>query len=179
MNYDIKKVVIFVGLIILIVGAAAYFFFFSPQKYFPTPYNKTAGAKNSDFNPKSPEAKALLSKIDQLIVLPAGEDPVIATVSDKSKLESQPFFANAKNGDKVIIYLKAKKAYLYDPIANKIIDVGPVALPSQEAAAPTNPPVPTASNLPTLNPSPTLHPSPTVALNPSASPSAKPSVITP
>ena len=36
------------------------------------------------------------------------------------------FFANAQVGYKVLVYAVAKKAILYDPISNRIIEVGPV-----------------------------------------------------
>jgi hypothetical protein len=72
------------------------------------------------------ETKKLLAEISKLIDLPSGEEPTVATVTDIEKLKDQPFFAKAKNGDKVIIYTNAKKAILYDPTAKKIIDVAPV-----------------------------------------------------
>ncbi|HEV8601445.1 MAG TPA: hypothetical protein VGQ87_02490 [Patescibacteria group bacterium] len=72
------------------------------------------------------ENKKLLEAVGQLIVLPSDEQPTIATVSDPSKLKDQAFFAQAKVGDKVLIYTNAKKAILYDPVANKILEVAPV-----------------------------------------------------
>ncbi len=72
------------------------------------------------------ENAALVAKLGQLILLPANEQPTIATVADPSKLTDQPFFANAKTGDRVFIYTNAKKAILYDEVANKIIEVAPI-----------------------------------------------------
>lgn len=72
----------------------------------------------------------LVAKIGTLIELPAGEEPTIATVTDKTKLTDQPFFASAQNGDVVLIYTHAKKAYLYRPGSNKILDVAPVNFPT-------------------------------------------------
>jgi hypothetical protein len=69
---------------------------------------------------------SLIMKVGRLIELPIGEEPTIATVSDKTKLGGQPFFAKAENGDRVFIYTKAKKAILYRPLANKIIEVAPI-----------------------------------------------------
>lgn len=68
----------------------------------------------------------IIAKVSRLIVLPSGEEPTVATVSDPEKLKDQPFFANAKVGDKVLIFTKAKKAILYDPQADKIVDVSPL-----------------------------------------------------
>ena len=50
------------------------------------------------------------------------------------KLKGQPFFARAKVGDKVLLYTQAKKAILYDPKDNVIIEVGPVVMPSGSPA---------------------------------------------
>lgn len=74
------------------------------------------------------EVKQLLDQIGKLIDLPQKESPTVATVIDSQKLKSQPFFAKAKNGDKIIIYTEAKKAIIYRPSTNKIVDVAPVTI---------------------------------------------------
>lgn len=79
------------------------------------------------------EVGKLVSEVGKLIDLPSGEDPTVATVTDISRLQDQPFFARAKNGDKVLIYTQAKKAILYDPSAKKILDVAPVNIGSPSA----------------------------------------------
>ncbi len=70
----------------------------------------------------------MIDAVGRLIVLPVGEQPTIATVSDPARLKSQPFFADAKAGDKVLIYAVAKKAILYSPEEDKIIEVAPLDL---------------------------------------------------
>lgn len=72
------------------------------------------------------EVTDLVAKVSKLIVLPTGETPTIATVSDPAALKDQPFFALAQKGDKVLIYAQAKKAVLYSTTLNKIIDVAPL-----------------------------------------------------
>lgn len=79
---------------------------------------------------------ALVSRVSRLIVLPADEQPTIAVVNDLSKLKDQTFFAQAKIGDNVLVYTSAKKAILYDPTADKIVEVAPINI---GAAAATNP----------------------------------------
>lgn len=74
------------------------------------------------------ELSEIVEKVGRLIVLPEGETPTLATVSDPEKLRDQTFFARAKTGDKVLIFTNSKKAILYDPIANKIVEVAPVNL---------------------------------------------------
>jgi len=72
------------------------------------------------------ETIKLLAEISKIIVLPDNEIPVIATVNDPVKLSDQPFFIKAKVGDKVLIYPNNKKAILYSPENNKIIEVAPL-----------------------------------------------------
>lgn len=80
--------------------------------------------------PAKAEIKELVGKLSKLVILPQGEDPVVATVNDKKKLKDQPIFAKAENGDKILIYSKAKKAYIYSPAKNMIIDVVAVNIDS-------------------------------------------------
>jgi hypothetical protein len=96
------------------LGAAGYF------------YKQLSDIKKNPNKVAQDETAATLAAIGKLIVLPAGEQPTLATVTDPSKLKDQPFFANAKTGDKVLIYTNAKKAILYSPSENKIVEVAPV-----------------------------------------------------
>lgn len=65
----------------------------------------------------------LVEKVNKIIALPEGEMPVLAEVSDLTPLAGNKFFAKAKVGDQVLLYTAARKAYLYDPKANIIIEV--------------------------------------------------------
>lgn len=107
-----------IGIIVLVTSAAAVYFFFQ--------YENTRRELLNPANFNQKQTSAILEKLGKIMDLPTDEVPQIATVTDPEKLKNQPFFAKAKNGDKVIIYSIAKKAILYDPIANKIIDVAPV-----------------------------------------------------
>lgn len=69
----------------------------------------------------------LIKQVGALINLPQGEAPTVANVSDAAKAREQSsFFANAQNGDKVLMYVKAGEAILYRPSTNKIILVAPL-----------------------------------------------------
>ncbi len=86
---------------------------------------------NSQSN-KNPELKAqkevsdLVFKVGKLIELPGDEVPTLATVIDENKVTSELFFKNAKTGDKLLAYVKNKKAILYRPSINKIVEVAPI-----------------------------------------------------
>ncbi|MDD5341647.1 MAG: hypothetical protein PHC97_04430 [Patescibacteria group bacterium] len=71
------------------------------------------------------EDKEILAKLGEIMLLPEGT-PTMALITDAAALKKQQplFFANAKNGDRLIIY--SDKAIIYDAEANKIIQVGPV-----------------------------------------------------
>lgn len=90
--------------------------------------------------PPKQEAKAsdIVTSVGKLMELPA-EEPTVATVSDAQKLKDQQFFVLARDGDVVLIYSQAKKAILYRPSVNKIIDVAPIhiAPPATESASPS------------------------------------------
>ena len=72
------------------------------------------------------EIRDLVAKVSKLVVLPEGEDPTVATVTEPEKLKDQVFFAKAKVGDKILIYTNAKKAYLYNPDSNRIVEIAPI-----------------------------------------------------
>jgi hypothetical protein len=115
--------------------------------YFYNQYQSTKSLLQSSTQQGSDESKKLVEAVGKLIELPTNEQPTLATVSDKTKLKDQAFFANAQNGDKVLIYSKAKKAILYRPSINKIIEVAPVNLG--------------ANNEPNLNPTASVSETPT------------------
>ena len=60
-------------------------------------------------------------------VLPADEEPALATVTDTTKLQT-PFLKQSQNGDKLLVYQKAARAIIYRPSIDRIIDIGPVSL---------------------------------------------------
>lgn len=74
------------------------------------------------------EADKLKADVGKLLELPADETPTVATVVDASKLKEQPFFAKSENGDKVLIFSQSRKAILYRPSTNKVIEVAPINL---------------------------------------------------
>ncbi len=83
---------------------------------------------------KSPEEVAknevadIIEKVGKLTVLPTDEEATVATVTNLDRLKDQAFFANAQIGDKVLIYQANRKAILYNPTSNKIIEISSVNL---------------------------------------------------
>lgn len=120
-------------ILLIIVGVIAVYIFLQYQKIQSELEKLKVNLKES----AQVETKKVVSQVSKLIVLPQKERPTLATVTDVNKLKAQPFFANAKNGDKVLIYAQDKKAILYRPSINKIIEVSPVNI--DEAQAPEDP----------------------------------------
>ena len=102
-KFSIKFVIILLAIIIAIAGIIGTILF----------YNKYQ------------ETDILVQDIGKLMVLPTGEDPTVATVTDATKLTSRNFFKDVQNGDKLLAYTIAKKAILYRPSTNKIINIAP------------------------------------------------------
>lgn len=92
---------------------------------------------------KDPEQAAasaqteLLAEVGKVIVLPKGETPTIATVSDATKLQDKEFFKNAQNGDKVLVYQKSKRAFIYRPSDKLVVNVA--TLSDESEATPITP----------------------------------------
>ncbi|MEM2947096.1 MAG: hypothetical protein QXN96_02520 [Candidatus Bathyarchaeia archaeon] len=110
-----KYLVISVLILFLIISGLAIYF-----------WRQAALLKQNPQRIVQKEIEDTLARVGRLILLPEGETPTLATVTDTEKLKGQAFFVNAKAGDKVIIYTNAKKAILYRPSENKIIEVAPL-----------------------------------------------------
>lgn len=75
------------------------------------------------------QMQQIIDNVAKLMILPKGEQPVIATITDSATLaKEQPFYADSSNGDVVLVYQKALKAIIYNPEKNIIVNVGPVSV---------------------------------------------------
>lgn len=75
------------------------------------------------------DVKIIQQKVSEHMLLPGDEQPALATVIDKTKL-NKTIFKNAENGDKVLVYQKNKKMIIYRPGIDRVADVVPVAIES-------------------------------------------------
>lgn len=116
-----KKLLIASVIVILLALATI------PSYYFYDKYQKSQQLLKNPTEAARVEVKTLVERVGNHIELP-NEEPTIATVSDKEKLKEQAFFQKAENGDKVLIYTQTRKAILFRPSANKIIEVSTVNL---------------------------------------------------
>lgn len=121
-----RAVLLVVGVVVLLLVVAGGYLGY---RYIQDQNDKIARLSDPQQAAKD-EATRIKDLVAQLADVPNDEVPTVATVNDASKLQSQAFFAKAQNGDKVLIFTKAKKAYLYRPSTNKIIEVAPINIGS-------------------------------------------------
>ena len=131
----LKTLVILCVLVLLFVSSTVYLFM-QNQALTSDPQQTTQD-----------EVTRIVEEVSKLIVLPTDEIPTLATVSDPLALKDQPFFKDAKKGDKVLIYQTAQKAILYDPVAKKVLNVAPLNISGEATETLTTPPAPQEDSL--------------------------------
>lgn len=99
-------------------------------------YQKEQALKNNPQLASRQENEEIVARVGKLIKLP-NETPSVATVSDITKLTDQTLFQNAQNGDKVLIFNKAKRGIVYRPSENIIIEIGSIVVVPNSTNAPT------------------------------------------
>lgn len=106
-------------LVLVIILAAGCVFFYAQYR---AAQDKVESAKSG----QSAQAKDVIRTVGKIAIVPTDETPTIATVTNVEKIKGQEFFVNAKNGDKVLVYAKQKKAILYRPSTNQIVNINTV-----------------------------------------------------
>jgi len=102
-----KKIFIFIFLLVIVASGI----FFARNKI----------NFSNLFSPSSNTPTETVGEVGKLISLPQNEEPTIMTVTDLTPLAGQAFFAEAKVGDKVLLYSVSKRAILYRPSEKRII----------------------------------------------------------
>lgn len=120
---NLKVILVVLG--VLVVGLAGTSLMF---------YNQVKDLKVNPQKVSQEENQKIIDAVGKLVLLPEGETPTIATVTDPSKLKTQQaFFARSAEGDKVLIYTSALKAIMYRPSENKIIEIAPLVIGNPNA----------------------------------------------
>jgi len=94
---------------------------------------KVSGSSITSNTEGSLQDSVIIEKVSKLTHIP-NEKPTMATVKDITKLADQPFFKDAQNGDKVLIFTESKKAVIYRESTNEIINSGPITTTSDATA---------------------------------------------
>ena len=111
-----KLIIITAAIVVVVSVGFGSYFFYQFQK-----------VKNSPTLQAQIEVTDIVAKVAKLYLIPTGEEPSLATVSDPQALKSQSFFEGAQRGDSILIFTKAKKIVLYRSSINKIIAIAPIS----------------------------------------------------
>lgn len=104
-----NKIIILFVLGLLLVACATYYFL------------------STRSTPELTTFEEVKSRVERHLVLPTDEQPALVTVTDPTKVQTE-FLKNSKVGDKVLIYQKNRRAIIYRPSIDRIIDIGPVII---------------------------------------------------
>lgn len=85
----------------------------------------TAVGLVTELQPK--EVESYVKKVAALIAIPKDEVPKVIVLNNAAEIaKQQPFFVGTKDGDVFLAFNKTKKAIIYRPSENIIINVGPI-----------------------------------------------------
>lgn len=137
-----KKILLTVNILAIVGLAGATGFLFMNNRdlrarnnqlstQFATTSKELENFKKDPKQAEKAEVARIVGEVGKLYALPEGEEPIVATVSDKEKSREQPFFAKAENGDITLIYSNAKLAVLYRPSTKQLINVSSVTIQDQ------------------------------------------------
>lgn len=79
-----------------------------------------------DYNELVKTREAELAAAKAQVSLPTNEQPVFATVSNAKSLPNNDFFKEALNDDRILMYPKNKKVFLYRPSTKQVIAQAPL-----------------------------------------------------
>jgi hypothetical protein len=116
-----KQKIILILLVGVILLASILFLFFS-KKTEQKLLNNSISAQEQN----------ILNAVSQKIKLPTQENPQIILITDSQYIRNnQPFFAQAENGDVMIVY--SSYLVLYRPSEDRVVNSGPVIKPQEKS----------------------------------------------
>jgi len=126
---------IVIGVTLLIGASSTYV----GLKHFSHKSDSPAVIAARDYNAAVKKKAQLIATVKKQIALPTNEDPVLATVSNAKSLPQYDFFQEALNGDRILMYPKNKKVFLYRPSTQQVVAQAPleyrVGMPDPAATA--------------------------------------------
>lgn len=132
-------ILVFFLTLLLIISMAGFAWAFMSYKNSESKVAKLSSPEGQQELAKK-EIKDLVLKVSRHLVLPKDEEPTVANILDAAVLaKDQPFYKDAHNGDRVLIYVKAQKAIVYDEIRDILVNVGPVYIENQNQEAKAQP----------------------------------------
>ena len=125
-----KRFLLVLLLIIILAVAVGAAYYMKSQDTF------LGGSAASDEGLTQEDIDELVASVGKHMMLPEGEAPVAAKIVDVDELlKTQSFYRGAINGDVLLIYQAAAKAIIYSPSRDLLVNVGPIILDENAAAA--------------------------------------------
>ncbi|MBI2009555.1 MAG: hypothetical protein HYS86_00100 [Candidatus Chisholmbacteria bacterium] len=119
-----------VALALLLLGGGGTYYFYN--QYQQTQRALTEAQANSQ-EAQAAEVESLVGQVGELMELPQGETPTVATIRSTENLAEHPFLSRGQVGDRLLIYTgDSRLVVMYRPGTDKIVAVGSVTI--QEAA---------------------------------------------
>ncbi len=125
-----KKNILVIVIIIIIIIAGIVYYVVQPKTVGNVPASGVVASGTPAANATATaQVQSVLAKLATHMVLPTGETPQIGQIDDPVQAtKAQPFVAGAIKGDLLIVYVKARKAIVYSPSRDLIVNVGPVSM---------------------------------------------------
>lgn len=137
------KAIGFIIILLIILGAGYYFVVQTSNSEGENNVEQettdiTEGEQAAQQATDEEEILDVVSQAEEHILLPEGETPVMATVANAEALRAeQPFYENVVNGDHVLVYQQAQRAFIYSPSRDVIVNVGPIVINEPEGETAT------------------------------------------
>ncbi len=78
---------------------------------------------------KKAKEERLIREVGSHVILPTSETPQLATVVDPAQYKNDPLLSQSLAGDKVLVFPTLKKAILYRPSLDRVVDMMGFELP--------------------------------------------------
>lgn len=121
LRWAVRTLLVPLILLLFVVMALASYYFYSK-------YHALVQVSGKVPPSSTDPVQSVITQVDKHLLLPGGEQPVLAKVSDLEPLAAYPFFRNALVGDEVLVYCKHGLSILYSPGRDKVIEVTNQAL---------------------------------------------------
>lgn len=119
-----------VALALLVLGGGGTYYFYN--QYQQTQRALQEAQANSQ-EAQAAEVESLVTQVGELMELPQGETPTVATIRSTENLAEHPFLSRGQEGDRLLIYTgDSRLVVMYRPSSDKIVAVGSVTI--QESA---------------------------------------------
>ncbi len=131
-----RRSFVFIINLLLLAGIAALgYFYYESQK-------EIKALKNPNIQAEAAKQEALATEaaLRKIVLLPTGEAPQVFVIQDaKAAVKEQPSLAGVVDGDRVLLYVKSGKAFVYSPSRKILVGILPLTVENTPPAKQTAP----------------------------------------